>query len=613
MANTRQDIVVLKQNKKGNDLVIGDIHGSHKNFITLIESLEPYDRLFLVGDLTDRGPGSVKVIEAIVADQAKDAKAGRPPRINVVRGNHEDLCLESISALEIIANKDPDLLTKFAKLTKIMDRMEPDFITQYFDSLLKDEKYKELHKEISSVQLHLINGGKWLVDLFITEFNTPSGSDSKVTMIKDFMSKLPYITHVTGSKPFNIVHADMPFDDRELQKRINRKNFILNDQEIFHAIWARLTDDTMIKDNNRKKDSIMTIVGHNIIGEYYSVVREKTNTIDLDVGAYYNDVFLVLNLTKGKCEFVGKNSENFDVQIYLDAKKMLEAHLKKIQFGISPLYRAAKEGNLNAVTKLLNKKDIEVNKLNYHGNTALYVAAQYGQAAVVEKLLAVPRIDANQKNLDGLNPLLIAATNEHALVMKALLKVPGIDVSIKDSNGNNALLYVTEDGNLELAAEFVKVPGIINLPDNDGYTPLMIAVNQRNLAMVELLLNAADIDVNIPDAKGDTAIMDATKLEEREIVKKLLTVTDIDVNHSARNGDTLLELAEQNGWDDIVDIITELQNNDQEKKVTEDHLGQLKSKSRISQNAAGLFQSSSPESDSDNDGDEKETTIKHTH
>ena len=45
------------------------------------------------------------------------------------------------------------------------------------------------------------------------------------------MSHLPYITHCQGDKPFNIVHADMPFNDNELLKRIRGNKLRLSDDE----------------------------------------------------------------------------------------------------------------------------------------------------------------------------------------------------------------------------------------------------------------------------------------------------------------------------------------------------------------------------------------------
>ncbi|MDR0969766.1 MAG: metallophosphoesterase [Lentimicrobiaceae bacterium] len=75
--------------------VIPDIHGYKKTLQTLIEEqLVPSrsDTLFFLGDLIDRGPDSKGVIDYLMhlEEQGYD--------IQVLRGNHEDCCLEAWKA-----------------------------------------------------------------------------------------------------------------------------------------------------------------------------------------------------------------------------------------------------------------------------------------------------------------------------------------------------------------------------------------------------------------------------------------------------------------------------------------------------------------------------------
>lgn len=72
---------------------IGDIHGGSKTFRTLLDRLKlrPGDRLYLLGDLIDRGPDSKGVLDIILHLMAE----GYDPL--PVRGNHEDMLLQSIA------------------------------------------------------------------------------------------------------------------------------------------------------------------------------------------------------------------------------------------------------------------------------------------------------------------------------------------------------------------------------------------------------------------------------------------------------------------------------------------------------------------------------------
>ena len=73
---------------------IGDIHGCLKTFIKLVEDgikLTPDDILYPVGDFIDRGPDSKGVLDYVAELMKKGFQ------IKSVRGNHEEMLLESIA------------------------------------------------------------------------------------------------------------------------------------------------------------------------------------------------------------------------------------------------------------------------------------------------------------------------------------------------------------------------------------------------------------------------------------------------------------------------------------------------------------------------------------
>ncbi len=74
---------ILHKNVLGKDYVVGDLHGHYEELLVLLNHVEfnpEVDRLFLVGDLVDRGPYSMECLELL-----------RNPWVYAVRGNHEDL------------------------------------------------------------------------------------------------------------------------------------------------------------------------------------------------------------------------------------------------------------------------------------------------------------------------------------------------------------------------------------------------------------------------------------------------------------------------------------------------------------------------------------------
>lgn len=304
-----QDIRVIPPNPHpdGHDNVIGDLHGNSDCLKAVLNKLNVNDRLFLVGDLIDRGPDSLGIIRLIQENGE---------RIFSVRGNHESMCLNTITSLEKMA--------------------------QQHNGFVKNDDHE-------TILHHVWNGGEWLVELFQKELNEKKilinkkdktaeiiySDQSHIKKIKEFMGHLPYIIHVTGDKPFNIVHADMPIDDQELKRRINANEGLTEDEKIY-ATWARIAErgarasNFTIQDKNRNSESVPTFVGHSIIDRGDVPPVRESNTYDIDVGATYNNVILLVNITKGSAKFIGKQDTKLN-EYLLKAQSDINTHLQSLK------------------------------------------------------------------------------------------------------------------------------------------------------------------------------------------------------------------------------------------------------------------------------------------
>jgi serine/threonine protein phosphatase 1 len=78
-------------------LAIGDIHGCHVAFDTLLEhlSIVPSDTVVVLGDVIDRGPGTLEVIERLIQLRERC-------RLVFIMGNHEQMFLESLENRQML-------------------------------------------------------------------------------------------------------------------------------------------------------------------------------------------------------------------------------------------------------------------------------------------------------------------------------------------------------------------------------------------------------------------------------------------------------------------------------------------------------------------------------
>ena len=68
-----------------NTYAVSDLHGQYDLWCKIKEILQPDDVLYLLGDCNDRGPDGWKIIKEALTD----------PRVKYIRGNHEQMLLES--------------------------------------------------------------------------------------------------------------------------------------------------------------------------------------------------------------------------------------------------------------------------------------------------------------------------------------------------------------------------------------------------------------------------------------------------------------------------------------------------------------------------------------
>jgi ankyrin repeat protein len=183
----------------------------------------------------------------------------------------------------------------------------------------------------------------------------------------------------------------------------------------------------------------------------------------------------------------------------------------------------------------------------------IWEAAERGSVAAVERFLAAGA-SASVTDADGCTPLHQAAAPDVA----RLLLAHGADVNARDETGWTPLFSAAMFGNSAVAELLLARGADPNHRAGDDQTPLHVAAWEGLSGLVRSLLKAG-VAVDARDGRGFTPLHSAADRrdpgrEQRDIFELLLGA-GADVNARAANGKTPLDLAEEQDWTGLPDLL----------------------------------------------------------
>ena len=185
-----------------------------------------------------------------------------------------------------------------------------------------------------------------------------------------------------------------------------------------------------------------------------------------------------------------------------------------------PLFVACRKGNLKSVAVLL---DAGVNPdciREDNRATPLFTASLYGHADVMSALV-LAGADPNRPDKAGLSPILKAVKSGNAFVIRFLVGAGAVLSDANPLNGRLPLHEAAEIGNTEVITALLEMNARVNAQDNDGKTPLAIAVLHDNVVCSELLLERG-ADPLLTDKYGLSPLYAAARNGCEGIVRTVL-------------------------------------------------------------------------------------------
>ncbi|XP_040987740.1 ankyrin repeat-containing protein BDA1-like [Juglans microcarpa x Juglans regia] len=193
--------------------------------------------------------------------------------------------------------------------------------------------------------------------------------------------------------------------------------------------------------------------------------------------------------------------------------------IDKIPFSETPLHTTASVGQTEFAMEIMMLKPSFARKLNQDGFTPMHLALQFKQTKLVLRLLDVDKDLVRVQGRGGVSPFHYAAEiGEEDLLVEFLNACPKSieDVTNRKETALHIALKKKKFDAFRLLVGWLRrswfihsawmEKNLLNWPDDDGNTPLHLAVSTNDAEVVRCFMNCISVDMNIKNSANQTAL-----------------------------------------------------------------------------------------------------------
>lgn len=155
----------------------------------------------------------------------------------------------------------------------------------------------------------------------------------------------------------------------------------------------------------------------------------------------------------------------------------------------SPLNLATKANNVNAMKKLIERSDVDLDQQDDDGYSAAMIAAENGHVEAF-KLLLHSGANIKLKNKYGETAFSLSESNQYGEVIEKAVLEYAIEEGHNGKRGIHALHCAAKRGDLELVRLLISRGCDVNATDNDGHTSLMLAAKGGHSSVCKFLISS---------------------------------------------------------------------------------------------------------------------------